>query len=45
VIGSGSLLPAMAAHTLVDLLAGLVVGPGLIRRSRARPLVSPGAEG
>jgi uncharacterized protein len=45
VIGSGSLLPAMAAHTLVDLLAGLVVGPGLVRRSRAHPLVSPGAEG
>jgi membrane protease YdiL (CAAX protease family) len=50
VLLSGSLLPAMAAHAIVDLLAGLVLGPVLIRRigeredgdgPRARPTSEP----
>ncbi len=35
VILTGSLLPAMAAHALVDLVLGLVVGPALLDRSEA----------
>lgn len=33
VLQTGSLLPAMAAHALVDLAAGLVLGPRLIARA------------
>lgn len=36
VLLSGSLLPAIAAHILVDLVAGLLVGPVLLRRRDAR---------
>jgi uncharacterized protein len=43
VLSTGSLFPAMAAHALVDLIGGLVLGPALLRRarSRSRPLESP----
>jgi uncharacterized protein len=34
VILTGSLFPAMAAHALVDLVLGLVLGPRLLDRSR-----------
>ena len=34
VLQTGSLLPAMAAHALVDLGAGLVMGPRLVARAR-----------
>jgi hypothetical protein len=36
VLLTGSLLPAIAAHALIDLVAGLVLGPRLLR-----PLVDP----
>jgi membrane protease YdiL (CAAX protease family) len=38
VILTGSLLPAMAAHALVDLVLGLVVGPALLDRPEEPPV-------
>ncbi len=34
-LATGSLLPAILAHVLVDLVAGLLLGPGLLRRAAA----------
>lgn len=41
VLLSGSLLPAIAAHALIDLIAGLGIGPFLIRREAERSPLDP----
>lgn len=43
VVMTGSLLPSMAAHTLIDLLVGLVLGPRLLTGDE-EGVVPPGVE-
>jgi len=45
VVMTGSLLPSMAAHTLIDLLVGLVLGPHLLGQESGGDLVPPPGEG
>lgn len=45
VVLTGSLLPSMAAHTLIDLLVGLVLGPHLVEHGPGDDLVPPSDEG
>jgi len=44
VVLTGSLLPSMAAHALIDLLVGLVLGPRLLAPTNQRELVLPPLE-